>query len=161
MKRSGFSNKPRKPLKRTPLKKVGALSKSTGLKKTTLKKVSKQPISKLKRKLWDVFSKYIRQRDNGICFICGKNASGSGYHAGHFISKAIGGIELYFNEDNVHGCCYNCNINLGGNLYLYGKKLGEEKCEELYELKNKIVKWTEEDYLNKIQHYEKLLKGNS
>lgn len=158
MKRSGFANKPRKPLKRTPLKRVGVLSKSKGLKKSTLKKVSKQPISKLKKKLWTVFSLYIRKRDKNICFICGKKAEGSGYHAGHFISKAIGGLDLYFHEDNVHGCCYNCNINLGGNLYLYGKKLGDEKCDELYKLKNNITKWTEQDYLDKIKYYEEILK---
>ncbi len=127
------------------------------MKRTKLRKKSKQKISVLKRKLWTVFSIYIRKRDGGICFICGRRCEGMGYHAGHFIPKSIGGNILYFNEDNVHGCCYNCNINLGGNLYLYGQKLGKEKCDELYQLKKQIVKWTEEDYLNKITHYKELI----
>ncbi len=126
------------------------------MKRSKLNKVGKSSISKLKKKLWKEFSEYIRNRDKNICFICGKYATGSGYHAGHFISKAIGGVELYFHEDNVHGCCYNCNINLGGNLYLYGKKLGEEKCNELYQIKNKINKWSEIDYINKINYYKEL-----
>lgn len=120
----------------------------------------KKSISQLKKLLWKEFSKYIRTRDKGICFICGKKAHGSGYHAGHFIPKSVGGITLYFNEDNVNGCCYHCNINLGGNLYEYGQKLGEKKVKELYALKNKIAKWSEEDYLEKIAYYKNLNGGD-
>lgn len=128
------------------------------MKKTKLNKVSKNSISKLKKKLWKLFSEYIRKRDKGICFICGRIASRSAYHAGHFIPKSIGGIELYFNEENVHGCCYHCNINLGGNLYEYGMKLGKEKVDMLYKIKNTTIsKWSEQDYLNKIEEYTKKL----
>ena len=68
----------------------------------------------------------------------------------------MGGIELYFDEDNVHGQCYNCNINLGGNQYEYAKRLGLTKAEILSAKKRRISKWSEEDYLNKIEHYKKL-----
>ena len=128
------------------------------MKRTPLRKVSKQSNAKLKKKLWKVFSQYIRKRDDGVCFTCSRKASGSGYHAGHFISKAAGGIALYFDEDNVHGQCYHCNINLGGNSYIYGQKLGEEKCKELYRLKNQIVK--DFPFEEKIAYYENLLKEN-
>ena len=105
------------------------------MKRTPLKKKSKVKISVLKRKLWKEFSKYIRERDKGICFTCGRKCEGSGYHAGHFIPKSVGGIALYFNEDNVHGQCYNCNINLGGNQYEYGQRLGKEMVDKLYKIK--------------------------
>ena len=77
-------------------------------------------------------------------------------HAGHFVPKSVGGITLYFHEDNVHSQCYNCNINLGGNQYVYGQKLGE-KAVELYTLKGTIAKWTTDDYLEKIEHYQEKL----
>lgn len=126
------------------------------MKRSPLRKKSKSKISTLKRKLWKAFSLYIRERDKYTCFTCGRQAKGSGMHAGHFISKAIGGIALYFHEDNVHAQCYNCNINLGGNHYIYGKELGEERAEELYRIKNQVTeKWSEEDYLEKIEHYER------
>lgn len=108
--------------------------------------------AQLKKDLWVVFSKYIRKRDGGICFICGRKCEGSGYHASHFIPKSVGGMALYFHEENVHGCCYHCNINLGGNLYEYGMKLGKEKCDELYKLKQVITK--DFPYLEKIKHYQ-------
>lgn len=137
MKRIGFKIKPRKPLK-----------------KSKLKKQSKAKIPVLKRKLWKAFSGYIRKRDKGICFTCGRKCDGKGYHAGHFIPKSVGGLMLYFDENNVHGQCYNCNINLGGNQYEYGKRLGEKLVAELYARKQAIVKWSAEDFIEKIKFYE-------
>lgn len=118
-------------------------------------------ISQLKKDLWKVFSAYIRKRDKNICFICGKYAEGSAYHAGHFIPKSVGGLALYFNEENVHGCCYHCNINLGGNLYEYGQKLGDKRCKELYKLKNESWKWNVDDYIEKISYYKEKLNENN
>ncbi len=126
------------------------------MKRSPLRKVSKKSNATLKRKLWKVFSQYIRKRDRGVCFSCGRRAEGLGYHAGHFISKAVGGVGLYFNEENVRGQCYHCNINLGGNSYVFGKKLGEEKCKELYQLKNQIIK--DYPYEEKIKEYTEKLK---
>lgn len=127
------------------------------MRKSPLRKKSKASISKLKSKLWIEFSRFIRNRDGGICFICGRKAEGSAYHAGHFIPKSVGGIALYFHEENVHGCCYHCNINLGGNLYEYGLKLGKEKCDELYRIKNTVIeKWDENKYIEKIAYYKAL-----
>lgn len=123
------------------------------MKRSKLRKQSKTKVSTLKRKLWKVFSEYIRLRDNYTCFTCGRKGEGSGIHAGHFLPKSISGIALYFNEDNVHAQCYNCNINLGGNQYVYGVKLGKEKVDELYTIKNQINKWTEQDYLQRIEYY--------
>ncbi len=118
------------------------------------KKKKKQSISSLKKKLWSEFSLYIRNRDNWTCFTCGRRAEGSGLHAGHFISKSVGGISLYFHEKNVNAQCYNCNINLSGNIWEYGQRLGKETVKELYIIKNQTAKWTVEDYLEKIQYYK-------
>lgn len=144
-------------MKKSPLKRgTKTLKRSPLKKKTKLSKTSKTSISKLKKKLWTLFSLYIRQRDNYTCFTCGRKGEGSGMHAGHFISKAIGGINLYFDEENVNAQCYNCNINLSGNQYEYSLRLGD-KAKELYQRKNQSFnKWTEEDYLKKIEYYKNL-----
>src|SRR3990167_7266279 len=123
---------------------------------SAIKKKGKQKIGVLKKKLWKVFSKYIRERDSYTCFICGRKGKDGAIHAGHFIPKSIGGITLYFHEDNVHACCYHCNINLGGNLYEYGLKLGKKKCDDLYNLKGKILKVDASWYLEKIKYYENI-----
>lgn len=112
--------------------------------------------SQLKKELWKWFSLYIRKRDKWRCFTCGRLASGSGLHAGHFIAKSIGGLALYFNEDNVRAQCFNCNINLGGNSYVFGQKLGPKMVKKLYALKGIETKWEINDYLTKIEYYKKL-----
>jgi 5-methylcytosine-specific restriction endonuclease McrA len=125
------------------------------MKKTKLKKVSNADIPKLKKKLWGLFSAYIRKRDGGTCYTCGATGlDGHHYHAGHFIPKSVGGLALYFHEDNVHGQCVMCNMFLQGNAYEYGKKLGENKVAELYALKNRVSKWSAQDYLNLIEKYK-------
>lgn len=111
-------------------------------------------ISQLKKELWKHFSIYIRNRDNYTCFTCGKKGEGSGIHAGHFISKAAGGLALYFDEDNVHAQCYHCNINLGGNQWEYGQRLGKKRVNRIMKLKNESWKWGVENYLEKISYYK-------
>jgi hypothetical protein len=143
MRRTQWKRKPTKPMKRSPLKKV-----------------SKQKVSILKRKLWTQFALFIKRRDNNICFTCGRKSEGSGSHAGHFIPKSVGGLGLYFHEENVKAQCYNCNINLGGNQYIFGQKLGEKKVQELYTLKQQVTKMSPEDYELKISHYAKLNETN-
>ena len=116
----------------------------------------KPTITQLKKKLWKEFSQFIRTRDKFQCFTCGRFGSGAGMHCGHFIPKSVGGITLYFNEENNHAQCYNCNINLGGNQWEYGKRLGEETVARLQKLKQTYAKWSIEDYLEKIKHYKNL-----
>lgn len=113
-----------------------------------------QSISLLKKKLWKEFSVFIRNRDDYTCFTCGRKGEGGGMHAGHFIPKSVGGITLYFHEDNVSAQCYHCNINLGGNQWEYGQRLGKKKVAELMKLKQVTAKWTVQDYLSKIDYYK-------
>jgi hypothetical protein len=109
-----------------------------------------------------VFSKYIRLRDKNICFTCHRYAEGSGYHAGHCIPRASGGLLLYFHEKNVNGQCYYCNINLGGNGAVYNEmlreKYGDEVIKELLALKQKNIKYTIDDYKEKIEFYKQKVK---
>ena len=130
----------------------------------------KWDLKKAKKECWAIFSKYIRLRDRGICFTCGKkipdyyNRQGkliegwkSG-QAGHWITAANCGLNLYFHEKNVHCQCYHCNINLSGNWLEYEKRLAEiygiETCEELKSLKwLSQIKYTVPDYVDMIEKY--------
>ena len=123
--------------------------------------MKRSPLKKAKYNLWKEFSLFIRNRDKGICITCGKSGlSGHNYHAGHFIPNAIGGLALRYREDNVHGQCYHCNINLGGWGERYAevmeKKYGRDYVENLRQLKYKVVKWTLEDYKIKTEYYKKV-----
>ncbi len=127
------------------------LPKSLGKNK---KPIKKKTISQLKKKLWEVFSLYIRTRDKFTCFTCGRRGEGGGIHAGHFVPKSVGGVDLYFDEQNVHAQCYNCNINLGGNQYVYSQKLGPKVAAALYKRKGVFQKWNEFKYMKMIELYK-------
>lgn len=123
-------------------------------------KAKQKTISSLKKKLWKLFSLFIRERDNYTCVTCGKQATGSGLHSGHFITGATCTAKLYFDETNVHAQCYHCNINLSGNWVRYEefmiKKYGKEHVENLklrrtLEMGEKV---SHEWYEDKIKHYD-------
>ena len=124
--------------------------------------MAKKPTKgQLKKKLWKVFSQYIRQRDNNICITCGRKGEGSGIHAGHFIPKSVGGLALYFHEKNVHAQCFACNIHKGGWGERYAEvlelKYGREEVDKMRSKRHSIEKWSIQDYEEKIAHYKSLL----
>ena len=134
-----------------------AMSKLAKSQMPKIQKMKTKPnIAKLKKKLWLEFAKYVKARDGDNCFTCGVYCDGANAHAGHFIPKSVGGISLYFHEENVRKQCMRCNIHLGGNQWEYGQRLGEETVARLYKIKNQTAKWTVEDYMQKIQYYQGL-----
>ena len=84
------------------------------------KKRSKLKI--LKDKAWKLFSLYIRKKELGICFTCGKQGDIKDMQAGHFKHR-----KLDFDERNIHCQCKRCNSKfmLRGNLDVYAVKLEE------------------------------------
>lgn len=132
--------------------------KNQPMKRSPIRKYSQKEIPKLKRKLWAVFTKYVKTKEKNICFTCGKKVESYASQGGHFIPKSVCGIELYFHEDNVHCQCSFCNLQLEGNRLEYAKRLGQVKVDELYKIKNQVIgKWTVEDYLKRISEYEQKL----
>jgi len=118
-------------------------------------------LAKLKKKLWKVFSLYIRRRDNYTCVTCGRKGSGSGIHGGHYIVARACGLDYYFSETNVHAQCYHCNINLSGNSHRYRefmvRQYGEKTLKDLETNYWKPCHWAPEDFEKKIAHYEALI----
>ena len=139
------------------------------------KTMMKWTLKKLKKEAWRIFSIYIRLRDKGICFTCGKilpdyyDRYGSlreGWksgHAGHFITAGNCGLALYFHEKNVHCQCYHCNINLSGNWLAYERRIitvyGQETCDELKRLQGQSdVKYKNFEYVDLIKKYAKKIE---
>lgn len=149
MKRSGFKPKPRKPLKRTPLARVSK------------KKVKKPKIKSLKKKLDDVFSKYVRQKhadSQGIsrCFTCGARMEWKLIQCGHFVSRSY--LATRFDENNCRPQCVGCNVFGGGRLAVFATRLEEETpgiTTLLYKKAQKIIK--DFPYQEMILKYTNLL----
>jgi len=115
----------------------------------------------LKRKLWETFSLYIRLRDSDEkgycrCISCGIVKPYKEMDAGHFIPKSRG-MSIYYEEDNVHAQCRQCNTFLHGNLYSYGKtlelKIGMKRINEITKLSRTTKKFTIAEYQAMIDYY--------
>lgn len=100
--------------------------------------------SQQKKKLWKIFSQFIRLRDRATCITCGKIGEFGEMHAGHYVPASVGGLALYFHEKNVHCQCPGCNLFRHGNLSVYAlklqKKYGDGILRELELERQKITK---------------------
>lgn len=89
------------------------------------------PRTDYKDKLWRIFSRYIRLRDNGICFTCGIRKHYKEMQAGHFIHNV-----LDFDEMNVNAQCVQCNKFKHGMGQEYAirllNKYGQDKVLDLH-----------------------------
>lgn len=162
MKRSGFKQKPRKPLKRTPLR-HGIKQ----MKRSPIKRKSKSDTAKLKDKLWELCKQIVRQKyrnKDGTwnCYTCGKIIDEPAKaQTGHFIPSAACGAFLRYDLRNLRIQDFHCNINLGGNGSAFYKRMveevGQEAVDQIFRDKENIVKADKYFYEEKIREYEQEL----
>jgi hypothetical protein len=137
-------------------------------------KIKTPTIRQLHRKLWPLFSLYIRQRDAkrdellydgelAMCITCGKPYPPTGkgcLQAGHFIGGRNN--QVLYDERQVYAQCYNCNINLRGNWPAYLKKMkelwGDDVVQEMLDTHNQPRKYTVSELEALIEHYKALVK---
>lgn len=114
----------------------------------------------LKKKLWKLFSEYIRKRDGYKCITCGKQLDKNTSHAGHFVPKSRG-LAIYFDERNVNCQCVSCNLFRHGNLVPYAVYLEKKYChgiiQELEALSRTVKKISSQEYLDLIETYKNKL----
>ena len=134
------------------------------MKRSRLNRKGKSSISKLKSDLDTVFSQYIRRRDAvndySTCVTCGKQDHWKKLQCGHYIPRNH--MSTRFSEDNCHTQCAGCNVFKGGAMDEYAlfiiRTYGQEHLDKLNQLKHTISKWSEQDYLDKIDYYKNKLK---
>ena len=89
--------------------------------------VKKKPtVSKLKKKLDAIFSKYIRMKDafyvddelSCTCCTCGKTNPVKKMQNGHFMSRQH--TTTRYDEKNCSPQCYGCNVMQQGRQYEHG-----------------------------------------
>lgn len=121
------------------------------------KRERSHPLSWWHKKAWDVFSKWVRERD-GRCVTCGER---DGLQAGHFWHAV-----LDFDEININAQCRRCNHFLSGNLAPYSayliNKYGVEQYKKL-EIRHYMAKRGEkrsvEDYKQIIERYTEKIEN--
>lgn len=125
-----------------------------------LRKKSKDKVPKLKDKLWNLFARWVKERDGYVCQSSGLKVAGRNAQGGHLIPKSVGGVVLYFHPWNVWCQSGRENVWLGGNGAVFAerisKKLGFNITEYLEEIrkKTKSVQWESKDLLRLIEALE-------
>ena len=154
-------HKPKKPLKRSPLKKTAVKPKKKAVKRVVSR-------SQLVKNLDSVFSQYIRLRDarelNGewqaMCVTSGEWKHWKNQQAGHFFTR--GRYATRWDETNVHVQSYRDNVLLKGNYIVYTRwmidKYGREYVDELERKSLTQAKFSRADLEEKIEEYKRKVK---
>jgi hypothetical protein len=145
-------------------------NKQREIKKKTKKKIVKT--STLKKKAWDLFSRYIRMRDclkteghiyEGKCYTCGKTFLFENLQAGHFIDGRKN--NNLFDERGVHAQCYQCNVGLKGNKVIYTLNMqrdyGQTVIDEMLKKNREPRNVKGYEYLEMIEDFKKKIEGLS
>ena len=129
----------------------------------------KKTVNWWKKKVWkEAFSPFIRLRDaikttgsqhTCLCVTCGKPYPAFGrrcLQAGHFQPGRKN--QFLFDEKQVNGQCYYCNITLKGNWPAYleymVKRYGQKEVDKmLFDGKNVIRQFTCEELEDKYNYY--------
>jgi hypothetical protein len=125
------------------------------------KKRLKKSIGTLHDDAWKLMSEYVRRKENGKCFTCGKVDDWKNCDAGHFIHRDC----LDYEEMNIHCQCVRCNRYLHGNLGVYGIKMvkvyGIKQVELLYKLSHLPKKFKRIDLEAIISNLKEAINGLS
>ena len=129
------------------------------------KKKKEPTITVQKKKLWPVFSRYIRMRDclattksitHGKCCTCGRLYPIGKLQAGHFIPGRQDSV--LFEPTCVHAQCYRCNVQRQGEWVKYFRfmeeKYGQAEIFRLMALSEEVRLITPEWVANSMQYYK-------
>ena len=118
-------------------------------------------ITKLKKKLDAIFSKYKRLSEADeegmvICITCGKRLHYKEAHNGHFVPRQV--LVTRFNEINTSPQCCGCNTYKDGEQYKYGKAIdfeyGEGTADKLMAMPKDGYKISKGEYEEMIDYYK-------
>jgi hypothetical protein len=119
-----------------------------------------KPYSKLKKKLDEVFSIFIRKRDKGKCYTCGLKKDPKQMQCGHFFTRSR--MATRWNEINCHCQCVGCNIFKGGNTAEYAcrleKEYGQGIIQKLRKESLKVKQYKTGELEKLIEYYKKKIK---
>lgn len=125
----------------------------------------RKTVSKLKKELWTIFSRYIRMRDAGTsglcrCFTCSSVRPWKYMDAGHWRKRNL--TPTLFDERNVHAQCPQCNRFKDGKPETYRRELikryGEGIDDELYYKSLETKRFTRIELEEMIAHYKEEVK---
>lgn len=130
--------------------------------------MKKQSRKNIVKKLDNAFSEFIRLRyadAHGVtkCFTCGKKDHWKKLQCGHFQSRKH--YATRWDEVNCQVQCSACNVFRYGEQYIFGinldKDFGNGTADSLHEASRQVVKFSNDDLLEKLEYYKQQIKNFS
>jgi hypothetical protein len=130
--------------------------------KAKVRQKKAESIGVLTKKLDRIFSVFVRlsgtqETGSCTCFTCSKVLHWREIQCGHFQSRRY--YSTRFHELNCKPQCYGCNIGLSGAQYTFGINLdklhGQGTADSMVRLSKEVKKFTSEEMMALIEHYEK------
>lgn len=179
-------------MKRTPLKRKTRLKSKHPLKRSKLTATGVKPARRtpkrkrdgtltsgektrvLKKKLWAIFSQYIRKRNADpmtgyVMTVDGEYAHWKNCDCGHLRhnserSASLGGNELWYYENNFapqsnQGNRLNKDDSAQKYMLWAVKTYGTEEVDKMFRMKQTYKLWTYEELEQKYQHYKTLFEA--
>ena len=113
---------------------------------------------RLVKTLDKIFSKYIRLRDKGICFVCGKQEEFM--QCGHLFSRVA--YNTRWDEENAFCVCAGCNLRHEFDFEpmraRYVSFLNQEKYDEIYQKFHSKDKLSNLALFKLLEYYRQKLK---
>lgn len=104
-----------------------------------------------------LFSKFIRQRDDGQCYTCPKKDDPKRMQCGHFVPRQY--LAVRYDEINCHCQCYACNMLYNGQPSRFALNLerdfGVGIVQKLESMRQVVTK--NFPYKELIAHYQELV----
>lgn len=126
------------------------------------RKSSTKSLSKYKKELDGIFSRFIRIRDSGQCYTCPNKNEIKKMQAGHFVPRQY--LAVRWDEVNVHCQCYACNVLYNGQPSAYADHLERDYgtgTVQMLESKRQILTKLDKDYYEYwIAHYSSLVENS-
>lgn len=176
-------------MKKTPLKRGNKQLKRSGFRKSTVKpkksvavpkqakkrkgKTKPERVKTLKKKLWTIFSIYIRKKDADhagyvTCCDTGERVYWQTTHCGHLFhgterNSNLGGNELWYYENNFapqspDGNRFNKDDSAKRYTLYAVRKYGIEEVDKMYKMRHTPKMWTEEELIEKYNYYKSLVE---
>lgn len=170
-----FHTKAKKPLKRSSFKKATRVHKTVKKRSTGLLGANKRKnltkavrVKRLKKKLWVLFSQYIRKREadhNGyLTTVDGVVSHWQACDCGHLWHNSdrnalLGGNELWYYENNFapqsnQGNRLNADDSAQKYMLWATEKYGADEVRKMRRMKETYKLWTEEELVEKYNHYK-------
>ena len=120
-------------------------------------------LKSIQKNIWAECRRIKNVKQATTCFICSSDLTkAKSRQLGHLIPKTFLPTQMKYDLRLLEPCCYYCNINCGGNGFVFGEKMKQKYGHQfILEIYNDFSYWKSLEKLTdkeKLTYYSELLE---